>query len=224
MLYGSEAGFATPTLLNDREGNMMHTGRFWNPETKKHTSGEGPGGRAYSALPLDWDGDGDLDLVVGIDNGNLVLRINEGTTTKPAYATETSAILAGGEQASVPGGYAMPVAADWDGDGRIDLLSGNKKGTVYWFRNVGDHEFELAAPQAITTGTSSAISSPTSPAFRIQVDVADFDGDGDLDLLVGDYARTLGGRHGWVWLYRRSGPETSTSDASAEKQTGSAKN
>ena len=223
MLYGSDKGFAKPTLLNDRKGNLMHTGRYWDPTTKKHTSGDGPGGRAYSALPLDWDGDGDLDLVVGIDNGNLVLRINEGTATKPAYATETTEILIGDKQASVPGGYAMPVAADWDGDGRIDLLSGNKEGTVYWFRNVSDDKIKLTAPQAITRGGDRADAKPTAPVYRVQVDVADFDGDGDLDLLVGDYARQDDKRHGWVWLYRRTDTQASATDAAAEKQTGSAK-
>lgn len=223
MLYGSDKGFAKPALLNDRQGNLMHTGRYWDPGTKQHTSGKGPGGRAYSALPLDWDGDGDLDLVVGIDNGNLVLRINEGTATKPAYATETTEILAGDTQATVPGGYAMPVAADWDGDGRIDLLSGNKAGTVYWFRNVGDGEIQLAPPKSITRGGDRSDPDPKAPVYRVQIDVADFDGDGDLDLLVGDYARHNDQRHGWIWLYRQTGPQASTTDASAEKQTRSAK-
>ena len=56
----------------------MDTGRLWNPISKKHADGTkpaaGPSGRAYSALPLDWDGDGDLDLIVGNDRGGLFLR------------------------------------------------------------------------------------------------------------------------------------------------------
>ena len=40
----------------------------------------------------------------------------------------------------VPGGeHANPVIADWDGDGRWDLVTGSARasGGVYWFRNSG---------------------------------------------------------------------------------------
>lgn len=188
MLYGSADGLAPPELLRDRKDNMMHAGRYWDPTTKKHT-GEGP--RAYSALPLDWDNDGDLDLIVGTNDGGLHLRVNEGSAKEPAFATTLKPL-----GVKVPGGYAMPVAADWDGDGRWDLISGSKDGGVHWFRNSGTADqpqleaAELLAPAASTNGQ------------RSQVSVADFDGDGALDLLVGDF-HSGSERHGYVWLYRQ---------------------
>ncbi len=182
----------------------MHTGRFWDPGSKKHSSGDGPGHRAYSALPLDWDDDGDLDLVIGTDAGRLFLRVNEGSAEQHAFATVVVPIRAGDDAAAVPSGYAMPVAADWDGDGRWDLVSGAKDGSVHWFRNAGEGgEPRLEPPrQLLPAATGSQTDAPGPCA---QVFVADYEGDGDLDLLVGDRHFAGGERHGWVWLYRREG-------------------
>ncbi len=194
---------------------MMHTGRYWNPESKKHTSGKGPGGRAYSAFPIDWDADGDFDLLVGTDKGRMFLRINEGTKRQPAFAEKLV-----DTRIQVPGGYAMPVAADWDGDGRWDLVSGSQDGAIFWFRNVGKPgEPKFEASRQLVNGSDGA---EDKPARRTQVDVADFDGDGDMDLLAGDMSmKQEGGKytwHGWIWLYRRAGsPEISAQPAAATR-------
>ncbi len=49
MLYGSANGLGAPMPLQDRDGNRMHTGRYWDTAAKKHTSGDGPGGTAHAA-------------------------------------------------------------------------------------------------------------------------------------------------------------------------------
>ena len=193
FIRGTAEGWANPIVLRDRENKHLETGRYWDPDSKKHSDGKIPQGgskdRAYAALAVDWDADGDLDLLRGTSKGYLVLRLNEGSQGQAAFATKSEAL---GIQ--LPGGYAMPVAIDWDGDGLWDLISGDKKGGVYWFKNSGTKgapKFEGTATQLVPSSEEEG----KGRASHAQVEVCDWDGDSDLDLLVGD-------RAGYVWLYR----------------------
>jgi hypothetical protein len=80
-------------------------------------------------------------------------------------------------------------AADWDGDGDYDLIIGNINGGVYLVPNEG-------TPDAYAFGKERQLISVRSR--RAGPFTADWDGDGDLDLLVG-------AEDGSVSLFRNTG-------------------
>jgi uncharacterized protein (DUF2141 family) len=84
-------------------------------------------GRRSAPTLMDIDGDGDLDLLVGNENGDVKLYRNTGTKTTPAFMLDTSFVLLGSYN-------AIPTAADMDGDGKPELLLGGSGGGVQLWR------------------------------------------------------------------------------------------
>jgi hypothetical protein len=90
------------------------------------------------------------------------------------------------------------VAADWDGDGRFDLLSGCDDGGVYLFRNTGKTGAPTFAAAQVLVPPHVGIGyeelqlpgQPVVPGIRAQITVCDYNGDGKLDLLLGDFRTT----------------------------------
>jgi len=173
-------------------------------------------GRASSLTVADWNGDGKLDLVTGNIDGAVFLLTNEGTAQAPAFANATR-LMAKGKPVVAEGGDAGPCLADWDGDGKLDLLLGSGLGKVQWYRNVSrEKQPELDEPRPLVTEASgefknaSGFDSPKTCGMRSKPAVADWNGDGKPDLLVGDFsfltaAERRPARHGWVWVYLRNG-------------------
>ena len=130
----------------------------------------------------DLDGDGDLDATVGWFWGDLRYYENTGTAAAPVFVQQTGA--ANPFDGIDVGFCSSPTFADVDGDGDLDLVVGSTAGTLSYFENTGS----AAAPVFVErTGLDNPFSSVgvggySTPAF------ADLDGDGDLDLVVGDNA------------------------------------
>jgi hypothetical protein len=140
----------------------------------------------------DWDGDGDLDILAMISRGIWLMR-RSGDRDKPYAAPE--ALFADGKP--LRGSLGSLCVADWDGDGRDDLIVGDSRACIQWYRNTAPRgEPKLAA--GLTLFQSDKINSvqysqmepyptPLGPSGPVRVCVADVTGDGRADLIVGDW-------------------------------------
>lgn len=162
---------------------------------------------------VDWDGDGDLDMIVGDVTGGIKLNINNGTQLLPKFGVRQPLMLNGKPMKGA--GKTDPMAVDWDDDGDLDILAGTEAGDVFFYRRQQDGSF--AQPVSALTGKPRTDISYSSVkkglksegvdiGYRLRIDVADWDGDGHLDLLVGNCRRVDQKTIGEVRVYLRNKP------------------
>lgn len=157
----------------------------------------------------DIDSDGDLDMIVGLANGdeldNLPLYRNTGTPQSPQFILESANLIATIDV----GSGAMPTGGDLDADGDADVLAGGTSGTLWHFENIGTPTapslvLRTRAYQNIDVGQFSA------------PHLVDWDKDGDFDLLIGNQA-------GRIEHWRNDGTLYSASFVLATNQLGGIK-
>jgi hypothetical protein len=174
-------------------------GSFATAEILKGTDGQPLNvGHAAAAFAADWMGTGRLDLVVGTILGHVLLIPNESKGKELAFGTPRKLEI-GGEPLKVDG-EAAPVVADWDGDGRLDLIVGAADGSVVWYRNIGTRtEPRLEGPRTLVDCSSRAVGRDGRRGMgdwgiRVKPCVADWRGDGRLALLLGEYGEGFNAR------------------------------
>ncbi len=191
----SEIGTARVTVSNPRPGGGASSAFYFPiryPLSKvalaPHNSIPTSGRVAYG----DFNNDGILDVAVGglTDNQGTIsvfLGNGDGTFQKPVVTNLRY----------YPG---VILAADFNGDGKLDLVAGQESGDgcggylLTFYFGKGDGHFKTGPDPDSVGGT------PTS--------VADFNGDGKLDLLTTGYSYDCGGEYADIWLGKGDGTFT----------------
>ncbi len=174
-------------------------------------------GRLSHVHAADWDNDGQPDLLVGNDDGEV--RVFTGKTTRGNTLSFSRMLLLTCRDKTELIAKVHPVVcfADWNNDNRIDIIAGGEGADVRLYLNQGVSAAPLYKEYKILAGVSvgaeafsragtvekrywhnRGLEFITEYLGNAAPEVFDWDGDGDPDLLVGSYT-------GLIYLYRNIG-------------------
>lgn len=135
-------------------------------------------------LLVDYNLDGSRDLLVGSADGTIALFLNFENSTAPADYT----LLRAADHLLDAGDNAAPFMADYNNDGKADLLVGNAQGSILYYQNSGTASApRFTSPRLLSdlSGTPLAADSDAAPCL------VDWNGDNRKDLLLGSGTGSL---------------------------------
>ena len=144
---------------------------------------DGPWGRP-SPMFHDWDGDGDLDIVCGEFVDSFWYFENVGSVKEPRFTAARKVPSTSGGQLAVELCMFAPTKADWNGDGKMDIIASEEDGRTAFYENTG--RFKDDAPlfkpgvylkQPARSLKFGCLATPYG---------VDWDGDGDIDIVCGN--------------------------------------
>lgn len=144
--------------------------------------------RAYPC-PLDFNGDGSMDLICGSADGELYYYEGSGMKSNYEFGVATMLTNADGNHISV-GAYSSPTAADIDMDGADEIISGSEDGQIYCFKPTGNGLVLEEQGVILETGLTDAMPS-----------IGDLNGDGIPDMAVGSRTGELRIYYGYMGVY-----------------------
>lgn len=169
-------------LLENRNGEYINKGKIM--------AGANPVDSYGYPCPMvcDFDGDGDLDIICGEFVDKLTWHENIGTREKPVYK-EGRYLKNDDGLIKMYLEMFVPVAFDFDGDGRMDILAGEEDGRIAFIRNTGqvkDNMPQFESPVYLKQKADNVKFGALVTPFSI-----DWDGDGDMDIIAGNSAGDL---------------------------------
>jgi len=174
-------------LIGNGEGLLLYYANqgsnsepaFTSSRTLKDTAGLPIGVDSYcTPCVVDWDEDHKKDILLGSGSGTLLVYLNQGEDGKPLFSSPISVEI-GGEELTV-GSFAAPFVADWNSDGKKDLLVGDGDGYVHLFYNDTDGKPEFIKTEKVYLNSQELMVEGAAVPFLV-----DWNQDGRKELLLG---------------------------------------